>query len=78
MVCNYGFENMNEFYLSYKESQSAYAEYQQKAEAWKKSYVDTDTSMDKAETMSEKLARLQNEVEGTRQNNRRTLDKGAR
>ena len=78
MVCNYGFENMNEFYLSYKESQSAYAEYQQKAEAWKKSYVDTDTSMDKAETMSEKLARLQNEVEGTGQNNRRTLDKGAR
>lgn len=34
--------------------------------------------MDKAETMLEKLARLQNEVEGTRQNNRRTLDKGAR
>lgn len=78
MVRNYEFENMNEFYLSYKESQSAYAEYQQKVEAWKKSYVDTDTSMDKAETMSEKFARLQNEVEGTRQNNRRTLDKGAR
>ena len=29
MVRNYGFENMNEFYLSYKESQNAYAEYQQ-------------------------------------------------
>ena len=78
MVCNYGFENMNEFYLSYKESKSAYAEYQQKTEDWKKSFGNTDNSMDKAETMSEKFARLQNEVEGTRQNNRRTLDKGAR
>ena len=56
MVRNYGFENMNEFYLSYKESKSAYAEYQQKTEDWKKSFGNTDNSMDKAETMSEKLA----------------------
>ena len=32
MVRNYGFENMNEFYLSYKESQNAYAEYQQEVD----------------------------------------------
>ena len=37
MVRNYGFENMNEFYLSYKESQNAYAEYQQEVDDWKKS-----------------------------------------
>ena len=30
MVRNYGFENMNEFYLSYKESKTAFADYQQK------------------------------------------------
>ena len=33
MVRNYGFENMNEFYLRYKEAQNVYAEYQQKVEA---------------------------------------------
>ena len=36
MVRNYGFENMNEFYLSYKESKTAFADYQQKVEDWKK------------------------------------------
>ena len=71
MVRNYGFENMNEFYLSYKESRSAYAEYQQKTEDWKKSFGNTDNSMDKAETMSEKLARLQKEADSYRQYNRR-------
>ena len=70
MVRNYGFENMNEFYLSYKESKSAYAEYQQKTEDWKKSFGNTDNSMDKAETMSEKLARLQKEADSYRQYNR--------
>lgn len=38
MVRNYGFENMNEFYLSYKESKTAFADYQQKIEDWKKGY----------------------------------------
>ena len=32
-------ENMNEFYLSYKESQNAYAEYQQEVDDWKKSFT---------------------------------------
>ena len=68
-------ENMNEFYLSYKESQNAYAEYQQKTEDWKKSFGNTDNSMDKAETMSEKLARLQKEADSYRQYNRRMSNK---
>ena len=68
-------ENMNEFYLSYKESKSAYAEYQQKTEDWKKSFGNTDNSMDKAETMSEKLARLQKEADSYRQYNRRMSNK---
>lgn len=75
MVRNYGFENMNEFYLSYKESKSAYAEYQQKTKDWKKSFGNTDNSMDKAETMSEKLARLQKEADSYRQYNRRMSNK---
>ena len=75
MVRNYGFENMNEFYLSYKESKSAYAEYQQETEDWKKSFGNTDNSMDKAETMSEKLARLQKEADSYRQYNRRMSNK---
>lgn len=75
MVRNYGFENINEFYLSYKESKSTYAEYQQKTEDWKKSFGNTDNSMDKAETMSEKLARLQKEADSYRQYNRRMSNK---
>ena len=43
MVSNYGFENMNEFYLSYKESQNAYAEYQQEVDDWKKSNDNAET-----------------------------------
>lgn len=36
MVRNYGFDNMNEFYLSYKESKMAFADYLQKVEDWEK------------------------------------------
>ena len=78
MVRNYGFENMNEFYLSYKESKSAYAEYQQKVEDWKKGYDNVVVSKDKTETMSEKLDRLQNEVESSRQYNKQNQAKWAR
>ena len=78
MVRNYGFENMNEFYLSYKESQNAYAEYQQKVDDWKKSNDNAETPMNKTEMMSEKLARLQKDVGKFRQNNRRTFDKEMR
>ena len=78
MVRNYGFENMNEFYLSYKESQNAYAEYQQEVDDWKKSNDNAETPMNKTEMVSEKLARLQKDVEKFRQNNRRTFDKEMR
>ena len=78
MVRNYEFENMNEFYLSYKESQNAYAEYQQEVDDWKKSNDNAETPMNKTEMMSEKLARLQKDVGKFRQNNRRTFDKEMR
>ena len=78
MVRNYGFENMNEFYLSYKEFQNAYAEYQQEVDDWKKSNDNAETPMNKTEMMSEKLARLQKDVGKFRQNNRRTFDKEMR
>ena len=78
MIRNYGFENMNEFYLSYKESQNAYAEYQQEVDDWKKSNDNAETPMNKTEMMSEKLARLQKDVGKFRQNNRRTFDKEMR
>ena len=78
MVRNYGFENMNEFYLSYKESQNAYAEYQQEVDDWKKSNDNAETPMNKTEMMSEKLARLQKDVGKFTQNNRRTFDKEMR
>ena len=78
MVRNYGFENMNEFYLSYKESQNAYAEYQQEVDDWKKSNDNAATPMNKTEMMSEKLARLQKDVGKFRHNNRRTFDKEMR
>ena len=42
---------------------------------WKKSFGNTDNSMDKAETMSEKLARLQKEADSYRQYNRRMSNK---
>lgn len=78
MVRNYGFENMNEFYLSYKESKTAFADYQQKVEGWKKGYDNVVVSKDKTETMSEKLDRLQNEVESSRQYNKQNQAKWAR
>ena len=78
MVRNYGCENMNEFYLSYKESQNAYAESQQEVDDWKKSNDNAETPMNKTEMMSEKLARLQKDVGKFRQNNRRTFDKEMR
>ena len=67
-----------EFYLSYKESKTAFADYQQKVEDWKKGYDNVVVSKDKTETMSEKLDRLQNEVESSRQYNKQNQAKWAR
>ena len=58
MVRNYGFENMNEFYLSYRESKMVYEDYQQEvAEKWQKSPDNQNNVLE--ETVSEKLERLQ-------------------
>ena len=78
MVRNYGFENMNEFYLSYKDSQSAYVEYQQEVDDWKKSYDNAETSKNKTETMSEKLAKFQKNGENFRKYDVPFKDRGER
>ncbi len=78
MVRNYGFENMNEFYLSYKDSQSAYVEYQQEVDDWKKSYDNAETSKNKTETMSEKLAKFQKNGENYRKYDVPFKDRGER
>ena len=58
MVCNYGFENMNEFYLSYRESKMAYEDYQQEVvEKWQKSPDNQNNALE--ERMLEKIERLQ-------------------
>ena len=78
MVRNYGFENMNEFYLSYKESKGAYAYYQQKVEDWKKSYGNAGTEINKTEKVKQRLGRLQKNAEIVQNDNRQIKDTGAR
>ena len=67
MVRNNGFENMNEFYLSYKETKSAYAEYQQKVEDWNKSSDHLEIVFDEAETIYEKLDKLKKDTTQSQQ-----------
>ncbi len=78
MVRNYGFDNMNEFYLSYKESKMAFADYLQKVEDWEKGCDNVVVSKDKTETISEKFDRLQNEVKSSSQYNKQNQAKWAR
>lgn len=78
MVRNYEFENMNEFYLSYKESKRAYAYYQQKVENWEKSYGNMETETNKTIAISEKLVKFENDVESSRRNDKQMKDRGAR
>ena len=54
---------------------SEYKEFEEKTKNWTKDDEATDNSMDKAETMSEKLARLQKEADSYRQYNRRMSNK---
>ena len=75
---NYGFENMNEFYLSYKESKTAFADYQQEVENWKKSYDNVETETNKTRAISEKLAEFENDAESSRRYNKQMKDRGAR
>ena len=78
MARNYGFENMNEFYLSYKESKTAFADYQQEVENWKKSYDNVETETNKTRAISEKLAEFENDAESSRRYNKQMKDRGAR
>ena len=59
MVCNSGFENMNEFLLTFRECRNAYTDYQRQYESWKNACRKPDTPTHKDEKLSDKLARLQ-------------------
>ena len=71
-------QNMNEFYLSYKESKTAFADYQQEVENWKKSYDNVETETNKTRAISEKLAEFENDAESSRRYNKQMKDRGAR
>ena len=59
MVRNSGFENMNEFLLTFRECRNAYTDYQRQYESWKNACRKPDTPTHKDEKLSDKLARLQ-------------------
>ena len=79
MVRNSGFENMNEFLLTFRECRNAYTDYQRQYESWKNACRKPDTPTHKDEKLSDKLARLQREA-AERQNSisRQTKNRGAR
>ena len=62
MVRNSGFENMNEFLLTFREYRNAYTDYQRQYESWKNACRKPDTPTYKDENLSDKLARLQREA----------------
>lgn len=78
MVRNNGFENMNEFYISYNESKMTFAEYQQKVEDWEKSYGNTEIQSNKTIAISEKLSKFENDAESSRRYNKQMKNRGAR
>lgn len=78
MVRNYGFENMNEFYLSCKESKNAYEKYQKEVDIWKKGYGDSEIISNKTGTISDKMDRMQKEAGNIRRFNKEKYDRGAR
>lgn len=53
MVSRYGYENMNEFLLTLKESKAAYEIYQQAVDNWNKSNDQLEIVFDEAETIYE-------------------------
>lgn len=69
---------LNEFYLNYKVSKSAYANYQHEVEEWNKFYNNVLTEIETTETMTEKLARLQKDAENSRQCDVSFKERGAR
>ena len=79
MVCNSGFENMNEFLLTFRECRNAYTDYQRQYESWKNACRKPDTPTHKDEKLSDKLARLQREAaENQNSISRQTKNRGAR
>lgn len=59
-------------------TKSIQAPNQQKVEDWKKSCDNVVVSKDKTETMSEKLERLQNELEDTKKHSKKIIYRGER
>ena len=79
MVRNSGFENMNEFLLTFRECRNAYTDYQRQYESWKNACRKPDTPTHKDEKLSDKLARLQREAaENQNSISRQTKDRGGR
>ena len=79
MVRNSGFENMNEFLLTFRECRNAYMDYQRQYESWKNTCRKLDTPTHKDEKLSDKLARLQREAaENQNSISRQTKNRGAR
>ena len=79
MVRNSGFENMNEFLLTFRECRNAYTDYQRQYESWKNACRKPDTPTHKDEKLSDKLARLQRKAaENQNSISRQTKNRGAR
>ena len=79
MVRNSGFENMNEFLLTFRKCRNAYTDYQRQYESWKNACRKPDTPTHKDEKLSDKLARLQREAaENQNSISRQTKNRGAR
>ena len=79
MVRNSGFENMNEFLLTFRECRNAYTDYQRQYESWKNACRKPDTPTHKDEKLSDKLARLQRKAaENQNSISRQTNDRGVR
>ena len=79
MVRNSGFENMNEFLLTFRECRNAYTDYQRQYESWKNACRKPDTPTHKDEKLSDKLARLQREAaENQNSISRQTKNRWAR
>ena len=79
LVRNSGFENMNEFLLTFRECRNAYTDYQRQYESWKNACRKPDTPTHKDEKLSDKLARLQREAaENQNSISRQTKNRGAR
>lgn len=79
MVRNSGFENMNEFLLTFRECRNAYTDYQRQYESRKNACGNPDIPTHKDENLSDKLVRLQRKAaENHNSIGRQTKDRGQR